>query len=857
MDVKSRDEQLANFEQEQVKVKDELYNQIEALKIELQSQEKMQQENLNSMDGQCANLAGKVEKLMQELAKREDQWEQFEKDAKAKEVDSKAQIEAIKKEYAAKEASQKERITSKKNACVELQHQLDTLSKEMKNSEVEVSIFEKQREKYSIASDKMSRMLKEKREEIVGLTTRMELFMGELKSRKERVGSLKQKVLAKKELVESDLEDLRISAKAQKEEHENWSKKTAEIDHLLGARKEEAQELTTGVESLTKELKSTSETVLALEAKVQDKGFVILANKESMEKSLRDEQNLRAHWTKQHAEMGRLLKARQDEFACLTARVEIFATELQARETIVGNLESKVKDKEATVETQLVALKKDLEGKQAFRDTWSASTKEIHCLLEEKKDQCVGLSTRVELFHLELRKREERVASLEQILTERSGISEATLEPYHVQLNAHKEDLDKWTNSALEIKRLLQSRRNECVGLTTRLSLFNQKLCDYDGQVEELSKKVDAKVSSHANDTVPLQNTLQKHQEERKNWESKTIDIGKQLEDRQNQCIGLTTRLALFKQQAKYHEEQVVALEAKASDLHERFDLQIIPLRSELKAQREGLESWKQSTVDVEKLLLQAESECVCLTGELKQHIAKLQGFQKEVVTLHTKVQVKGDIITAQNNHYLAEHQKETQELNNWSSKTKDLEELLVTKEGQVTGLTTRLSLFESELVKRQATRSDFQTKFTTTKREFENKILNLQNELQFQREQRDHCLELTLNMNKSMKEVKEPCIGLTTRLSLFKKELEGREDRVKLLDTQVREKTRHALSVLEPLRKEFQKEQDARDKWNDSTLDIFWMLKERQDQTVSLTTRLGMFRVARLARLFSCLCIF
>lgn len=803
---------------------------------------------MNSMDGQCANLAGKVEKLMKELANREEQWDKFEKDAKAKEVDSKAQIEAIKKEYSAKEASQKDSITSKKNACVELQNQLESLSKEMKDSEVELSIFEEQREKWNNASDSMSRMLKEKREEIVGLTTRMELFMGELKSRKERVGSLEQKVLAKKELVESDLEELRISVKAQREEHENWSKKTAEIERLLGARQEEAQEFTTRVESLTKELESTSEKVLALETKVQDKAFVILANKESMEKTLRDEQNQRAHWTKQHAEMGRLLKARQDEFACLTARVEIFATELQARETIVENLESKVKDKEATVETQLVALKKDLGGKQAFRDTWSESTKEIHCLLDEKKDQCVGLSTRVELFHLELRKRGERVASLERIFTERSGIGAAALEPYCVQLNAHKADLDKWTNSTLEIKRLLQSRRDECVGLTTRLSLFNQKLCDYDGQVDELSKKVDAKLGSHTNDVVPLQNTLRKHQEERDSWESKTTDIGKQLEERQNQCVGLTTRLALFRQQAKYHEEQVLALEAKASDLHERFDLQIVPLRSELKAQREGLECWKESTVNVEKLLQQAENECVCLTGELKQHIAKLQGCQKEVATLQAKVEVKGDIVTAKKKHYLTEHQKDAQELNNWSSKTKDLEDLLVEKEGQIIGLTTRLALFELELVNRQTACSDFQTKFTTTKEEFENKILNLQNELQFQREQRDHCLEVTLNMNKSMKEVKEPCIGLTTRLSLFKKELEGREDRVKLLDTQVREKTEHALSMLEPLRKELQKQQDARDKWNDSTLDIFWMLKERQDQTVGLTTRLGMFFFVRLA---------
>ena len=148
----------------------------------------------------------------------------------------------------------------------------------------------------------------------------------------------------------------------------------------------------------------------------------------------------------------------------------------------------------------------------------------------------------------------------------------------------------------------------------------------------------------------------------------------------------------------------------------------------------------------------------------------------------------------------------------------------------------------KAELANRQGAHSDLEKKLQTTTSEFKSKILDLQNELQFQREQRDHCLEATLTMNKSMKEVKEPCVSLTTRLSLFKKELEGREERVNVLDMQVREKTEHAYSILEPLRSELQKQLNARDEWNESTLDIFWMLKERQDQTVGLTTRLGTF---------------
>ena len=487
-------------------------------------------------------------------------------------------------------------------------------------------------------------------------------------------------------------------------------------------------------------------------------------------------------------------------------------------------------------------MKKDLEGKQAFRDNWSASTKRINILLEEKRDQCLGLSTRIELFNLELKKRKERLASLEQILVERSRNSTSILEPYEAKLNEHKADLDKWMNSTLDIKHLLQSRRDECVGLSTRMSLFNRKLAEYDDQICQLSTKMNAKVTSHSSDIGPLQETLRNQQKERDDWESKTRDIGKQLEERQNQCVGLKTRLALFKQQTKFHEEQVAALDAKTSELQEGADYMIIPLTKELKVQREGLEQWKESTKNVEKLLEQAQQESVCLTDKLKKHIVRLNMCQKVVATLEKKVQAKGEVFAAQRERYTAEHQKETQELNNWSSKTRDLEALLKDKEGQIVGLTTRLSLFEAELANRKGAHSDLEKKLLTTTGEFKSKIVDLQNELQFQREQRDHCLEATLTMNKSMKEVKEPCVSLTTRLSLFKKELEGREERVKVLDMQVREKTEHAYSILEPLRSELQKQLNARDEWNESTLDIFWMLKERQDQTVGLTTRLGTF---------------
>jgi len=823
-----------------VKVKEELYKQIEALKKELQTQEKLQAENLNNMDGQCANLAGKVEGLMEELASREEQWEKFEKEAKAKEGYSAAQVEAIKKEYAAKEHEQQEGLVNKKKECADLSNQLESLSKEMKESEVQLSTFARQRQKWKNATVNMTRMLQEKQEEIAGLNTRMELFMSELKSREERLNDLESKLEAKNDLTQTELEDLRISIKEQREDSDVWSKKTSDIEAMLGVKQEEAQDLTVKVESLTKELQSTSEKVTALEAKVQDKEFVILANKESMEKQLQDEQEQRSQWTNKHAEMSRLLKARQDEFDCLTARVEIFAAELQTRETIVEELQAKANEKEKTVAEKLSAFEKEFEGKKAFRDTWSESTKGINDLLERKKEAIVGLTTRLELFQVELKKREERVASLRSMLKERQDVSNATLEPYQTQLKVHQADLDKWKNSTQEIRDLMESRKGECIGLTTRLNLFTKKLEEYDSQVDELTKNVDVKLNSCSSDILPLQDTLRKQQEERDSWQEKTSDIGKQLRDRQGECSGLKTRLDLFRQQTKFHQEQVDTLSAKAVEIQERFDLQIVPLKKELAVQTEGLESWRESTAKVEGLMKQAEKDIVDLTEELKVHIAKLKRRQTEVAALQSKVSAKEDAAISQEDFYLKDREKEVQERDNWAGKTKELERLLGEKEGQIVGLSTRLSLFESELATRQTTVSTIEANFTETKSAFQNKISSLENELQFQREQRDHCLESTLSMNKAMKEIKEPCFGLSTRLTLFKKELEGREERVKVLGEQVREKTENALVVLEPLRKELKKQKGETEKWNNSTLDVFWMLKERRGQIVGLSTRLG-----------------
>jgi chromosome segregation ATPase len=837
---KSRDEQLANFEQEQVKVKNELYVQIEALKNELKVQEKLQQQNLNNMDGQCANLAGKVEGLMKELANREEQWERFEKEARAKEVDSVAQIEAIKKEFDAREQSQKSTLVIKDKEHAELSAKLEGLKTEVASSAQQVKAFQQQRTKWAAATDEMKRLLKEKREEMVGLTTRMELFMGELQSREERVKSLGQTLVDKTDLTSADLETLQRSLQAQKEEHEAWSAKTLSISQLLDEGEGESHALANQLETLAVELRSTAEKVTELENKLEDKEFVFTSNQGQLEKALVDEEAQRANWFDQHRAMSRLLKERQEECASLTARVEIFSAELEPREKIVQDLEAKVVEKTNSVVESLQAMAKDLKGMYAFRDEWSTSTNGIHRMLEEKKEECVGLSTRVDLFQLELKKREERVERLQAVLQGEEDVSNATLEPYRTQLHAHQEDLDKWTNSTNDIRQLLRDRKDECVGLGTRLVLFKQKVSEFEENVTVISKKVGDKEGAHSCIISPLRQQLQAQQAEREKWSTQTTEIGKQLEDRQNQCVGLTTRLALFKQQTAFHRDQVAALAEKAEDLEERFALKLEPLRKELKVQRDGLESWRESTRNVKNLLTEAEKECVDLTDELKSRVMALQGCQQEVASLQAQVIAKAEIVTANEQRYLAERKKEELELASWSDKTKDLERVLSEKEGHIVGLGTRLFLFESELSSRQTIASKLEAKVKERGTAFENQISTLQNELRFQREQRDHCLEATLTMNKSMKEVKEPCIGLTTRLSLFKKELAAREERVRILDAQVREKKESAHNEIYPIQEQLKSQREGRDNWNDSTLDIFWMLKERQDQTVGLTTRLG-----------------
>jgi chromosome segregation ATPase len=518
----------------------------------------------------------------------------------------------------------------------------------------------------------------------------------------------------------------------------------------------------------------------------------------------------------------------------------MFNGELQSREVIVNDLVVKVKDREDFVKSELDSYQKQLNAQQEHRDTWSKSTTEIHQKLKEKKEQCIGLQTRADLFNLELQKRKERVASLESVLKDKADFTAAKLEPFRTQLKMHQDDLDKWTSNSDDINRLLKDRQDQCVGLTTRLSLFKQQLQQYEDQVEILTGKVEGKEGSHNEDISPLKENLQKQLEERDSWTEKTGEIGRLLKDRQEQCVGLSTRLGLFQQQTKYHKEQVAILEVQVSGLEEGFAIQINPLKKELGIQREGLETWKDSTLNVERLLKEARQGSDDLTLELKRLIVELEGCQQQVGDLSKKVTDKEDLSVTRRQGYLVEHKEQQAERQKWVDSTQGLERLLKDKEGQIVGLTTRLSLFEIELSKRQNAVTALETKLQERGTSFESEIISLRNELAFEKEQRDQCLESTLYMNKSMKEIKEPCMGLTTRISLFRKELEAREERVKILAAQLEEKGEMAKSQLEPLRERYQKAAGERDKWNDSTLDIFWMLKDRQDQSVGLSTRLG-----------------
>lgn len=841
-ELQSRDEQLAIFEQEQVKVKEELYNEIEALKTELQGQEKLQQENLSNMDSQCADLAGKVEGLMKELESREEQWQNFEKEAKAREQDSAVQIEAIKKEFAAKERAQMENLDVKSKECSELSSKIEVLTTDMKESEEQFTSFQKQRQKWSEATVEMKRTLQGKKDEIVGLRTRMELFISELGSREERVTSLEQKLEAKKELTAELVESLTTDLQEQKAEQEEWNTKTTKISHLLEEREAETKELIAKLENLTNELKSTLEKVSALEASVADKEHAANSKAEHFQTSLDESQQTRSKYNESILEIKKKSNERQEECASLVARLEMLTVELQTRETIVTSLEAKIKDREEVVTSQIEVFEKQLKANEDHRHSWSKSTEEIRRLLEEKKGQCVGLQTRVDLFKIELQKRDDLVVSLENVLKEKEDHASAKLEPYRAQLQSHQKDLEKWNNSTEEISRLLKDRQEQCVGLKTRLSLFTKQMQQHQEQVETLTGRIENKEADIGESIVSLKEQLRNQLEDRDSWDEKTIEIGRLFKDRQEQCIGLSTRLGLFQQQTQYHKEQVALLESSIAHLEEKSAYQVDPLRDELKVKREGLDSWRDSTLNVERLLKEAQEECVELTAELKNHVVNLQNDQQGVAILELKVADKEDLAASRREAYLVEHKQQEEERQKWTTTTQDLEKLLKDKEGQILGLTTRLSLFESERSKRENIVASLELNLKERGHKFESEIRALQNELAFQKEQRDHVLESTLHMNKSMKEVKEPCIGLTTRITLFRKELDAREERVRVLEAQVEEKQESVNSELEPLRVQYRKAIDDRDKWNDATLEIFWMLKDRQDQTTGLSTRLGRF---------------
>ena len=806
-------------------------NQMDNLKDEIKVQEKQQRKWQDS----TYEVADQLKQKEQQRSWNSDA--QLEQDI----ISLLAKLELFRGE-------QKRREEKIKNLQSTLINRRETLANQKGPLEKKVRSLKEDRDSWMEKTLNINRSLKDIQAECVGLSTRWELFKEELKKRKESAATLESKVREKEKHFSRMIHPYEKELHVQADLRNKWLETIAKMERLLKKKESECINFTTQLETTIDELSSRKEQVARLEASVSDAKDLAVSKIGALGKQLDIAEEAVSTWAASTQNVGQLLKDKRQACAILQVRLQVFRRQVENQDNRIEKLKSLFKTKQNDIGSQLGYLQNQLREQQAARDESVSTTLSINQEIKAKEMQCTSISVRLSLFRIELDNRAKSVDALEIKLSESEEMSAMQLDPVKTQLQAQKEELAKWSSSTNDIQQLLKQRDGERVGLATRLTLFQSQLETIDENIDVLKVRLQKRKELAAKDMAPVKNALDAQRTERDRWSESTKEIHNLLQDRKTQIIGLSTRLNLFKIQINQRAESVSAIQAKLEEKREAFDaMKLEPVRAELEVHKKEREQWANTTSGIEDTLKTKHGEIDGLVTRLACFTMELQKREEACSVLTKKHNDNKALYGSQVKVLKSELAMQVEQRDKWRETTAEMRKQVADRKVQCTGLTTRVELFQKEIAGHDEAIAGLKSKLKDNDTAVA-EVEDLKKELKLQQDNRDAANKALLETSQLLKEKKDQCAGLATRLVVFRQQLKERMDRLTSTETRIKEKQDLCAVQIESLQADLLAQCEQRDKWTSTTDELKTLLEEKESQCSIISAELELLTALKEA---------
>ena len=841
-ELQSRNERLTVFEQEQESVRRDLSAQIDVLKRELQERQSQEQGNLKSKEQLCNDLISKIKTLNTDLENHERLWQGVAEKAQQKESESVAKVESLQSTLRQEEAKRTKELALKEEERAKLLAKVQTLEGMQEQQASPKNALDHYVTTRETGEADFQKRLAKEQEHTSNLASKLQVFSSELASRQDKASNLNEKMRQVQVLSVKELDQLQQDLKVQIRQRVTLQEKAQEMTHLLEEKQDQCGQLSSRLESSQGELKALEDRLALLTNDVEKRRVAAAARVEAMQAHLENDRKDGEECREVAGATGDELKKKQEEFVQLTTRMDLYLKELQFRDEQVASLETKMAAKEELATTEIKTLRNQLQVLQERRDEWNKTTTTLEQMLRGKKAQVVGLTTRAELFERELQERQAGVATLESKLRELQEGEAMKMAPLRNELCRLESERDAWKEITDEILRLLHQKKAQIPGIKTRLQLFKAQLAERDQRVAKIKSSFEEKRNGVMTAMAPGREKLELQRLQRNYWVSKTEEINRLLNQKRGQIVGLTTRVSLFKQELKIKDEIVVQLEKKLADKKNARELTTAPLKKQLEEQTTGRDEWRTSTEQVQNLLIERKKKSAELTTEVKRLVYDLQSYQQRRARLESLVEAKKPYYENRRINIEEDRKAIEQHRDEWIVKIKELARTQNSLQAAILALQTRVSLFEKELEQRREAVQSFEDIFVEMEEKSSFKLQLLRDEIDAGKREHEAAVEQTLHLNKEAKTTKRQCIGLTTRMKLFSRELEKRQTLVSEQEAKIDCTEQGFAATLERLGLARKEQAEKRDQWKQKTEDIERLFNRTEGELVGLGTRLELF---------------
>jgi len=705
---------------------------------------------------------------------------------------------------------------------------------DMKALRAKLAERQKLRDDWNKPTEDLAQMLRDKKAQVVGLTTRADLFERELKGRQERVATLEAKIKERQDVETVQMEPYRNELQRLKNECDSWKAKTDEISSLLTEKKGQTEGLQTRLNLFRSELSKKSERVAFLKAQVQEKEQKTNAEMAPTKEKLETQREERDAWASKTEAINKTLNEKRAQCIGLKTRKELFKKELESKEKDVARLETRVADRQEIGGSDLESLKKHVNVQTMALDEWQMNTKKVARLLVEKEKEAADLTVQIKKLVTGLQKYQQQRASLEAKTKERksnANIAKAKLEEDLKALEGHR---DEWKVKVDDLYKAMQNNEHSIVGLETRSMLFQQELEERNKMVEKLQKEYDDienLTASRTKDLLQELSTLDKQHEE---GVEMTLELNKALKVLKRECVGLTTRAKLFAQELEKRDQLVSVQRVKISDAEAEAADALERFQSALAKKTKERDDWKAKTDEITRLKQQTEGEIAGLGTRLDLFMSQVMEYEEQVANAETRLQNRGSFQSSES--LMKEFEAAKKQRDEWTTKAINIERTLRERKAQVPGLQTRKSLFAVELSKFDEQVAILKSKLDQKKQASDAKISPLKNALQVHIQQRDDWKSKVEEIDQILIKKQEECLPIAENLETCIDDLTRCKNMIDTLKNERRkdEESGHltkAKTRLEAQQKELQQ-------WEISTAKVTELLREKKQGVEGFKTR-------------------